>query len=163
MNILGIGPVLAVAGFLGACVIFYIENFFNCHFRLSGVPAEILFGAGVLLLVAGVVLWLVSILQIRRGFPQGKLLTCGAYSLCRNPLYAAFIIFIAPGIACVLDNLLLLLVAWIMYMAFVLLIKKEESFLLEKFGAEYEKYAKTVPLLLPDIYTMIFGAKRGEK
>lgn len=42
---------------------------------------------GVALVLTGLVLWLTALVQLLIGFPRGKLVTSGAYGVCRNPIY----------------------------------------------------------------------------
>jgi protein-S-isoprenylcysteine O-methyltransferase Ste14 len=66
-------------------------------------------------------------------------------------MYAAFIVFIIPGLALALNHLLLLFVSASMFIAFKMLIGKEEEFLAKEFGIEFEEYRNKVPQLVPFI------------
>ena len=78
--------------------------------------------------------------------------TKGVYRFSRNPLYAAFIVFIIPAFAFLNDNLLLLMVSVIMFCVFKSQIKKEENFLSKEFGQDYRQYANEVPQLIPFLW-----------
>jgi protein-S-isoprenylcysteine O-methyltransferase Ste14 len=83
------------------------------------------------------------------GFPKGKLVTTGAYSVVRNPIYSSVIFFILPAVA-------LMTLTWVYFVASVFLfsgvmifIGKEEKQLTKAFGKEYEDYMARVDRLVP--------------
>ena len=100
--------------------------------------------AGWVLMVPGILIWVCAVIQFAFGFPKGKLITKGAYSLSRNPIYSSWILFILPGIAMVFDNWIFLLAAAAMFVAFEIFIKEEEKQMLEHFGDLYKEYSKKV-------------------
>ena len=53
---------------------------------------------GFLLLAAGAAAYAWAFVGLRRGLKGGRLVTTGAYSLVRHPLYASSILFILPGV-----------------------------------------------------------------
>lgn len=73
----------------------------------------------------------------------------GIYSLCRNPLYlGSFLIGIGFSIAS--NNIWIFLYFFLSFLIiYPLTIKKEEEFLIKKFGEEYSEYRKRVPAFLP--------------
>lgn len=84
------------------------------------------------------------------GFKNEVLITHGIYSALRNPLYF-FSLLGVTGIAlmsnhlCVVIGLPLFFV--VLYMS---LIKREQNFLREKFGLQYEAYRQTTRALIPN-------------
>jgi protein-S-isoprenylcysteine O-methyltransferase Ste14 len=76
-------------------------------------------------------------------------MTDGVYRYSRNPMYAAFIIFLIPTVSLLSGDLLILLVSVIMFVAFKGLIRKDESFLKKEFGEDFERYASQVAQLIP--------------
>jgi protein-S-isoprenylcysteine O-methyltransferase Ste14 len=78
-----------------------------------------------------------------------SLATSGPYACTRNPLYL--------GSACVGGGFALAGGSWILGLALVILfvavywpvVRREEEFLRREFGDEYERYAQSVPLLIP--------------
>jgi len=101
--------------------------------------------------LTGLYFWLASVIGLKTALSDGKLLTEGVYARTRNPMYAAFIIFLVPALALLLNNLVYLLAVPLMYAAFDCLIGREEKALLEKFGPEYEAYAARTPRLFPKL------------
>jgi protein-S-isoprenylcysteine O-methyltransferase Ste14 len=77
--------------------------------------------------------------------------TTGMYSIVRHPLYLGnFLIFL--GIALFTQSfwfaLTGIMVYWLYYERIIF---AEEAFLRQKFGREFEEWAKTTPLIVPDI------------
>jgi protein-S-isoprenylcysteine O-methyltransferase Ste14 len=73
-----------------------------------------------------------------------RLITTGIYRFSRNPIYVAFLL-VALGIACAVNSL------WVLLMTIPLIvildryvIFKEEKYLEQKFGEEYEAYRRQV-------------------
>ncbi|MFA6584411.1 MAG: isoprenylcysteine carboxylmethyltransferase family protein [Elusimicrobiaceae bacterium] len=149
MNILGIGPSIMGAGVISIAALLVLEKLLNIDLSLS---PEFRFAALVFASVWGTLglsLGLISVRQIASSARYGRLITTGVYSLSRNPLYAAFIIFIVPSIACLLNDLFLVLASGGMYLVFAMMIKKEEQDLKNRFGAEYLNYAARTSRLCP--------------
>jgi len=83
------------------------------------------------------------------GYKNGRLVTEGPYSMCRNPLYF-FSVLGVLGIGCCTEMLtfpLLFVVAFAVFYPFV--IRSEEKRLEELFGAEFQKYKEGVPVFFP--------------
>lgn len=78
-----------------------------------------------------------------------ELVTTGPYSLCRNPLYA-FTIVGAFGVGAQYASIVIACAAAIAtYAVFRNVVRHEEAFLANSFGAEFARYAARVPRLLP--------------
>jgi protein-S-isoprenylcysteine O-methyltransferase Ste14 len=107
--------------------------------------------AGYLFLALGFVLWLISVIQLLKDFPKGKLITTGAYGVCRNPLYSSFIVGILPGIALLTWTWVYFPVSVALYVGVVIFITKEEEKLLQVFGQEYRDYQARVHRIIPFI------------
>ncbi len=107
--------------------------------------------AGAVLVGAGLVLFALAVRRFRRAGtgirahePTTVIVAEGPYRLSRNPIYVAFILFLA-GLAGWLDN------AWLLAIEvpFVALLRhaviaKEEAYLERKFGQEYLDYKASV-------------------
>ncbi|MDR3348586.1 MAG: isoprenylcysteine carboxylmethyltransferase family protein [Acidaminococcales bacterium] len=80
-----------------------------------------------------------------------RLNTSGMYSLMRNPVYFGnFFTFLAP-VLFVRHFWLLILYLPVFALYHERIIFAEESFLREKFGREYEEWAKKTPIFFPDL------------
>ncbi len=66
--------------------------------------------AGWILIIPGIIFWGCAIIQFALGFPKGKLITTGVYSLSRNPIYSRWILFILPGLALICNNWIFLFI-----------------------------------------------------
>ena len=83
------------------------------------------------------------------GGDPGRVLTGGIYGRLRHPRYLSVLLGVA-GWACFLNYPAIWLLAVACVPAFYLVIVLEERELVERFGAEYEEYRRTVPnRLLP--------------
>jgi protein-S-isoprenylcysteine O-methyltransferase Ste14 len=149
MSILGIGPLLAIAGGIAALVIILLQRFTGFTLSLPSPWSAWAVWAGWVLVAIGVFFWITSALAVKRAFGSGCLVTVGVYRISRNPMYAGFILFIVPGLALLLNNLLFIVVSVAMFMAFKLRISREEDSLVAAFGQEYENYRSEVRQLVP--------------
>lgn len=97
----------------------------------------------------GAVFYLATIVVFLSDFKQGLLVTRGTFSLCRNPLYASFILFFVPGLALVFESGMILSMALVLYLNFKISIHGERLALRRNFGQAYEHYEKTVNEIIP--------------
>jgi protein-S-isoprenylcysteine O-methyltransferase Ste14 len=149
MSILGIGPSLAVVGGAAALLVCLLQRTFGVSLHITD---SYLLGVRIFGLCWGAIglwFWSGSVVLVIRGHRSHKLMTAGVYRYSRNPMYAAFIIFLVPAVSLVSGDLLILLVSVIMYVAFKLLIRKEETFLKREYGEDFECYARQVAQLIP--------------
>ena len=83
-------------------------------------------------------------LGVLYAFRTQRLLTGGFFAVFPNPMYAAYILAIVPGLALVLDSWLVLTGAAVVYVLFRVLVPAEDRWLKEKFGAQYDAYRQCV-------------------
>ena len=111
---------------------------------------------GVALTVLGIAFSLWAMVTLGRHYDlvlevhqDHELVRRGHYRLVRHPLYTGLGLHFAG--ACLATGNLLLIVGTLLvtYPAFYLRARAEERLLLEQFGAQYEKYAQEVPMLVP--------------
>ncbi len=103
-------------------------------------------------LVAGTVLLGAAANQLRKEGtniptwePTLALATEGVYAMSRNPIYVAFVILmIAFGLFFASDWVFVMLVPFVLVMHFGV-IRREEEYLLERFGEPYAAYTERVP------------------
>jgi protein-S-isoprenylcysteine O-methyltransferase Ste14 len=111
---------------------------------------------GVLLSVVGVAFSLWAILALGRHYDlvlevheDHELVRRGPYALVRHPVYSGLALHFA-GLCLATGNWLLIAgTLLVSFPAFYLRARAEERLLRERFGAEYEKYARHVPMLVP--------------
>ena len=143
----GGGPKFALISLVVLLFIGFVNFYF---FPVLALPFDLLrFSAGVALIALGVAMCLVAAVQVHKAFDKGKLVTSGLYAYLRNPVYAAFILLIAPGLILVTGLLLLIVLPFVMYALVRFLIADEDRYLEEKFGQEYLEYKKRVNSIIP--------------
>ncbi len=113
------------------------------------LPRTALVALGVALLVPGAMLWAAGLVQLLVAFSRGKLVTSGAYAVCRNPIYASFGLFVLPGLSFLAGTWVYLAVAAALCLGVRIFIPAEERDLLRVFGDEYRRYTARVHRLLP--------------
>jgi protein-S-isoprenylcysteine O-methyltransferase Ste14 len=104
---------------------------------------------GYVLLLPGLILWGTAVIQLLVGFPQGKLVTTGAYGVVRNPIYSSVTFFILPAVALMTLTWMYLIVSIFLYVGVMIFIGTEEKQLTKAFGREYEDYQTKVDRLVP--------------
>jgi len=101
------------------------------------------------LLIPGLVLWASAVTQLLIGFPQGKLVTRGAYGIVRNPIYSSVALFILPAVALLTQTWVYFIPSIFLYAGVLIFIGKEERQLTEVFGDVYRNYTARVDRLVP--------------
>tara|TARA_R110002072_G_scaffold211843_1_gene369391 strand:- start:464 stop:1069 length:606 start_codon:yes stop_codon:yes gene_type:complete len=85
------------------------------------------------------------------GHKNESLITYGAFSVVRNPLYF-FSLLGMTGVALISGHVLIMILVPIIFIVmYHFLIKREEEFLLETFGGDYQNYMNVTPRLFPNI------------
>ena len=111
---------------------------------------------GVALAAGGVAFSLWSIVTLGRHYDlvlevhqDHELVRRGPYALVRHPVYTGLGLHFAG--ACLATGNLVLIAGTLLasYPAFYLRARAEERLLRDRFGVEYEKYAREVPMLVP--------------
>ncbi len=145
----GVGPRLALITLpyiILALVLMIKEPKFLVMNFLNEIVAGII---GYLLLFVGLVFYKISAKTFFQGFKKEELITNGTYRLCRNPIYATFIIFIIPALALIFKSGIILSIDMALYVNFKVLIREEYINLRNNFGEEYDRYEKIVNEILP--------------
>ena len=110
MNILGIGPLLAIVGGFTGAILILLWNAIGLSLTLPSdlcIYSRIL---SVLFAIIGLYFWLSSAIHIKKAFRLHTLATSGTFALSRNPMYAAFIVFLVPAIALFINEMLIVIV-----------------------------------------------------
>ncbi len=146
MTEMGVAPLIAVPSFLylGAAIALHYALF--PLFAFAADPGPALRLAGAALIGLGLVVLLSSGLRIMKAFREQRLLTDGFFAVFPNPMYAAYVLAIVPGLALVLDSWLVLTGSVVVYALFRALVSGEDRWLKEKFGVQYEAYRQRVLL-----------------
>jgi protein-S-isoprenylcysteine O-methyltransferase Ste14 len=149
MGLGGIGLKLAVPSVMYFLIAGLLTLFFPKILQITSIPHWTLMRIGIILLAMGIPMLVISAATVSVSFRKGKLLTTGIYSRSRNPLYAAWILFIIPGLSLFFKSWPVLGTTLITYISFKVFIKNEYLYLKETFGEEYLDYAARVNELLP--------------
>lgn len=153
ISILGIGPKLFKITVLYSIALVVIMKCFHFNPRINVVvPYSFVIILGIVFIVAGLLFLIASAYALINAYKADQLYVKGAYSVCRHPLYSAWILFIIPGILLLFNSWLLLTIPVVMFVAFKMFIKEEEIYLQDRFGDEYMKYKGSVGLLLPEFW-----------
>jgi protein-S-isoprenylcysteine O-methyltransferase Ste14 len=97
----------------------------------------------------GLMFYVATILVFLYDFKKGFLVTHGTFGLCRNPIYASFIVFFIPGLAMVFQSGMILSIALVLYLNFKISIHGENRVLQREFGEAYDIYRKSVNEIIP--------------
>ncbi len=143
MSIRGVAPQIASLTFLYLLISFIISSLMKPAFQINS-DNSILTIIGIILIVPGIIMVAVSGRLVLKSFNENTLIRTGLYRVFRNPMYAAYFLFIIPGICLLLNSWLVLTTIPVNYILFQIFIHKEYIYLKEKFGKEYEDYLKTV-------------------
>ncbi len=150
MTIWGVGPPWIVRSVLWALPIVYCSRISGGVLPLGAVMPRTTAVIGAILLVLGFLFCAAGAQAVRRHFAQGTLCTSGVFSLCRNPIYGAWILFIIPGFVLLIKgDLFLLLIPVAMYICLGQLLPQEEAWLRDRFGRAYNDYLRSVPRIVP--------------
>jgi protein-S-isoprenylcysteine O-methyltransferase Ste14 len=148
MNLVGQGPRIILFAIPAAALAVALQQTSPGVAALP-LPQGPMTALGLLFITAGLALWLTAMVQLLNGFPKGKLITGGAYGVCRNPIYASYGFFVLPGISLLLGTWVYVLPAAALCLGVRLFIIREERELLRVFGAEYEEYTSRVNRIMP--------------
>jgi protein-S-isoprenylcysteine O-methyltransferase Ste14 len=105
--------------------------------------------AGVVLMAAGLLLWMVGVVTVMRAYNRDQLVTSGVFALVRHPVYAAWITLVFPGLALVVRSWPMLITPLIAYAIFKSLIHREDEYLEQRFGQAYLDYRGRVNEVIP--------------
>ena len=145
----GVGPIFASLSIGYGIVTFAISRYCHPVFKIGFLPSWFLYTFGTILIMIGVPLFLISATTVMRAYNADALVTDGIFRRCRHPLYAAWVVFIVPGIVILLKSWIMLTTPIFMYLILRFLVKKEEVYLEKVFGSEYREYKQKVPCILP--------------
>lgn len=157
MHILQNQKGMTIVGQGGKIILFMLPSLIAAiwiHAFLPGTAAlpeswSVIRPVGFVLLFIGLILWGTAVFQLLTGFPQGKLITTGAYGVVRNPIYSSATFFILPALALLTLTWVYLVPSVFLYIGVMIFIGTEENQLATAFGREYEEYRANVDRLVP--------------
>lgn len=144
-RIFGVGPKLVIEGI--ALVAFTaLQPWVHLYFTMRTSFSLLLSSFFVSLFIIGIYYTFRSLPNNERG---RVLVTTGAYTYVRHPLYTAGIIFLFPAVTVVAKDWMMLFAGLVLLVIAHWQVREEESAVEVIFGEEYEKYKNTVPPLIP--------------
>lgn len=144
MKITGVAPLIAVPTFAYLIVTAIISYLISPLFSIIKSGSNVLVYIGIILIVPGIVMVAACGKKLLGAFDKNKLMTNGLYKIVRDPMYAAYLVFVIPGICLLFNSWLVLTTVLLNYILFSTFIKREHKYLEEKFGAEYKAYLDKV-------------------
>jgi protein-S-isoprenylcysteine O-methyltransferase Ste14 len=146
---------LAILPCIFMLVGFFVRNYININLnKIIELPISIIgIAAGLYFLIwTGVTQWKVGNGTPAPNAPTQRLITCGPYRYCRNPIEFGAIIYYL-GIGTLLGGIITGITCFILgftagsiYHKFI-----EERELEERFGEEYKRYKENTPFVFPKI------------
>lgn len=148
MNIIGQGGKIILFTLPALIAAILVHNLLP---EIAALPGALSFlrPVGYILLIPGLILWGSAVSQLLIGFPQGKLVTSGAYGVVRNPIYSSVTFFILPAVALMTLTWVYFVAAIFLYTGVMIFIGVEEKQLTQVFGKQYENYLARVDRLVP--------------
>ena len=145
----GVGPSFASLSLGYGIITFSLSRHFYPAFQIGLIPSWFLSILGGCFLLGGIVFLVISVTALTRAYNAGTLVTDGVFSWCRHPVYAAWAVFIVPGIALFEKSWVVLTTPVFMYLLLTRLVTKEEIYLEQVFGSAYREYKEKIPRILP--------------
>lgn len=149
MTLRGVGPKFAALSIIYGLAAIIISRYLDPLFQIGIVPYWILLILGIFLILIGVPFLIIAMSTVVRAYHADKLVTDGIYKFCRHPLYAAWVVFIVPGIVLPVNSWIGLTTPIFMYFILRILVREEEAYMESVFGLEYLEYKKNVPCIFP--------------
>jgi protein-S-isoprenylcysteine O-methyltransferase Ste14 len=115
-------------------------------FRVGG-PSRWLRALSAAVLLVGLLNWVACVRLILRDIPKRQLITTGPYRIVRHPLYVGFAFLVLPWLGFLLNTWLGAAIGGVLYAWSREYSRDEEAVLARLFGAEWERYRRSV--LLP--------------
>src|SRR5512143_3454738 len=115
-----------------------ILNALRPAFFSVGGPPRALQVLSIVMLVAGVTIWIWSVVLILTRVPRGELITHGPYSLVKHPLYTSVALLVAPWLGFLLDTWLGVVIGAALYAGSRLFAPEEEESLSKTFGPAWD-------------------------
>jgi protein-S-isoprenylcysteine O-methyltransferase Ste14 len=149
MSIWGVGPAVGRPTALFALAAITATFLWRPVFAIPVVPYPCLATFGVVLLLAALPFYVLTVRTIWKAHRQQRLVTSGVYAVCRHPIYAGWILLILPGAGLLLNSWLVVSTAVVMYVLTRIYVVKEEENLEVQFGREYADYKRRVGAIFP--------------
>jgi protein-S-isoprenylcysteine O-methyltransferase Ste14 len=144
IGIFGSGLIIGALGFPYFALTVFLSILYKPTFNIPFISADTLFIIGIIFVIVGESVNAASAAKMTAAFTNKELVKEGPYSICANPMYGSQILLSAPGIALMLNSWLVLTTAIVGIILVKLFIVREEEYLREQFGEEYDEYKRKV-------------------
>lgn len=145
----GVGPkVFALAALYGMLMGWFSYRYPSL-LSIQCLPHWVLACAAVGLVVVGATIYARALRTFNTSCRNDKLVTEGAYSVVRHPIYAAWIWLIIPGLVLFFRSWALLTVPMVTYAVFKVCIHEEDNHLEQRFGKPYLEYRSKTREIFP--------------
>ncbi|MFX1325302.1 MAG: methyltransferase family protein, partial [Promethearchaeota archaeon] len=148
--VLGVGPKILLI-FSPFLIIFGILNSIYSRYFLITILYYWMIIIGLILIILGVLIFIYSETLIRSAHTNSLLVTSKIYAYVRHPMYAIWGLIMLPGLLCLFNSWFLFLLLPIYYVIVRYSIRKEETYLLRKFGEDYNNYKNNVNAFFPKL------------
>jgi protein-S-isoprenylcysteine O-methyltransferase Ste14 len=152
MDRFGTGPKFTAFGLGYGATIFFLHYLFFSNFTFTLISRWVNILLGIILILVGIPLFIVSGKVVHEHINKGKLCTTGIYAYSRHPLYAAWVVLIVPGIVIITGSVIAISWPLFLYILCRVFTAEEEKYLREKFGDGYLKYEKEVCAVFPKLW-----------
>jgi protein-S-isoprenylcysteine O-methyltransferase Ste14 len=150
LSFLGIGPKIGRITLPFLAITIALTILFPGIFSFPKALEQPFLVAGIILMAIAAVYYFTTLRLMLPGIRENRLITGGAYRLCRNPLYSALLLFLVPGLALLLNSWIILSTTVVGYIVFRRFIHEEEEMLERLFGEEYTIYHDRTSRFFPN-------------
>jgi protein-S-isoprenylcysteine O-methyltransferase Ste14 len=144
----GCGPKLVKGTLLVALIVYAVQHFFFSEYRIP-LSSETALMTGIFWFILGIPVWFSGAMEIKKHFPDGKLVTSGIFRYIQHPIYSAFCLFYIPGIVIMTRSVFAIVLPFVFYLLIRRHIPYEERYLEDKFGKEYTDYRERTGRIFP--------------
>ena len=144
MKISGAAPLIAIPTFIYWTITIVISDMSENRFNILNNNKIALIVLGLILITIGIIMVVHCAKKLLSSFNNNKLMTDGLYKIFKDPMYAAYMIFVIPGVTLLFNSWLAMTTVIINYVLYSVFIRKEHVYLRDKFGNDYDEYRKTV-------------------
>ncbi|MBX9584615.1 MAG: isoprenylcysteine carboxylmethyltransferase family protein [Gemmataceae bacterium] len=125
------------------------SNLWSQLFGLGDLPMVVAMVVGYALVVLGVILLVEGWREVYRASREGRLAADGLYGVVRHPQYTGIFLAVFGEGVVHWPTLFSVVMFPVIVTAYVLLARREERQMIERFGDRYRDYRRRVPMFLP--------------
>lgn len=152
MDRLGVGPKFAALGIVYGVIILWLHYSLLSTLTFTLLSRWINITLGFVLIVVGMPLFVLSGVMVHKHISKGELCTTSVYAYFRHPLYAAWVVFIIPGVVIITGSVVAISWPIFLYILFKIFTVEEEAYLRKKYGDEYLRYEQEVNAVFPKVW-----------